>query len=243
MNNQIDRGGLISPVAEQQSEEQAVLHGCIAGDAEALACLRNRYQSLLVNALIARGANRTEAEDIIADLWGDCVGGSDERRSLLEKFSGKCALQSWLITVAINRFIDRKRRQLHQTDVAGWDSEGETEGFFEHLPSAPIRTGENGLIELLRDSLQSAFAACPAEGLLMLRLVYQHGLSQREVARMWNCHESKISRALSQAMSGIQKHTLQEIRKMDRWLDLTWQDLLDFCETQQLGFLEPLSVS
>ena len=71
----------------------------------------------------------------------------------------------------------------------------------------------------------------------MLRLVYLHGLSQREVARLWSCHESKVSRFLSQALADIQRNTLQETRRQDLWLDLSWQDFLDLCQTQQIGFL------
>ena len=54
---------------------------------------------------------------------------------------------------------------------------------------------------------------------------------------MLGWHESKVSRALSQAMRQIQSDTLQELKKRDPLLELTWQDFVDLCQTQQIGFL------
>src|SRR6185503_12423903 len=93
------------------------------------------------------------------------------------------------------------------------------------------------LVEMLRDSLQSAFAACPAEDMLMLRLVYLHGLTQRELMKMWGWSESKVSRKLSSAMQQIEETTLKTLKQKDPWLDLKWQDFVDLCETHQVGFL------
>src|SRR6185503_9744361 len=99
------------PSRSGQLENEALLsHDCQGGDATALATLRAQSHEPLVRMLLARGASPTEAEDILADLWADCVPGADERPSLLEKFSARCSLQNWLATVATNRWLDFKRR-------------------------------------------------------------------------------------------------------------------------------------
>ena len=82
---------------------------CQHGDPQALGELRNQFQTPMLQTLLARGATRTEAEDLLADLWADCVPGADDRPSLLQKFNGKSTLQGWLTTVATNRWIDFKR--------------------------------------------------------------------------------------------------------------------------------------
>jgi RNA polymerase sigma factor (sigma-70 family) len=210
---------------------------CQQGDPDALAWLRGKCHSPLTNILLSRGANRTEAEDILADLWADCVSGREDRPALLEKYSGKCSIQGWLATVATNRWIDRKRRDSKQVDLPPLDPEKPDESSLDHLPAAPSTTKEDALVELLRASLKAAFTRCPADLMVLLRLVYIHGLSQREVVRMLGWHESKVSRALSQAMRQIQSDTLEELKKRDPLLELTWQDFVDLCETQQIGFL------
>jgi len=60
--------------------------------------LRTEYHPVLFGALISRGASPAEAEELLADLWGDCVGQGESRPSLLEKYSGKCPIRSWLAT-------------------------------------------------------------------------------------------------------------------------------------------------
>src|SRR5437867_6646166 len=87
----------------EESDEQLQAQRCHQGDPGALAELRERFHGILAGILLTRGASRTETEDLLADLWADCVPGDDERPSLLEKFSGRCSLRSWLATVATNR--------------------------------------------------------------------------------------------------------------------------------------------
>jgi RNA polymerase sigma factor (sigma-70 family) len=170
-------------------------------------------------------------------MWADCVPGRQDRPALVEKYSGKCNIQGWLATVATNRWIDRKRRDSKQVDLPPLDPDKPGESVFDHLPAAASPTKEDALVELLRSSLQAAFAGCPADLMVLLRLVYMHGVSQREVVRMLGWHESKVSRALTQAMQQIQADTLKELKKRDPLLELTWQDFVDLCETEQIGFL------
>jgi len=221
----------------QMDDDRLQVQKCQQGDPDALAWLRDKCHSALTNILVGRGANRTEAEDILADLWSDCVPGRQDRPALLEKYSGKCNIQGWLATVATNRWIDRKRRDSKQVDLPPLDPEKPEDSSLDHLPGPASVTKEDALVELLRASLKNAFARCPDDLMVLLRLVYIHRLSQREIVRMLGWHESKVSRALSQAMHQIQTDTLQELKKRDPLLELTWQDFVDLCETQQIGFL------
>src|SRR5256885_578000 len=209
---------------------------CRQGNPEALAELREQCQSPLLGILLARGADRTEAEDLLADLWSDCVPGNDDRPSILEKFSGKCTLIGWLATVATNRWVDRKRKQSRFVDP-GQNASGQTEHDYLNRLEAASYASEDTLITLLRDTLKAAFALCGPEERVLLRLVYLHELSQREIVQMLGWSESKVSRFLSRAMKEIEKHTLAEIKKRDPWLELSWRDFVDLCETHQIGFL------
>ena len=209
---------------------------CRQGDPEALAELREKCHSPLFGILVSRGADRTEAEDLLADLWADCVPGNDDRPSILEKFSGKCTLQGWLATVATNRWVDRKRKQSRFVEPSH-DGSGHAEHDYLARLEAVAYASEDTLIALLRDCLKAAFDLCEPEARVLLRLVYLHELSQREIVQMLGWSESKVSRFLSKAMEEIEKHTLAEIKKRDPWLDLNWQDFVELCETHQIGFM------
>jgi len=220
----------------QAAEDFLQAQKCLRGDTEALAALRERYDGSLRAILQARGATPTEADDIVADLWGDCVAAAEDKPVLLEKFSGKCALQSWLATVATNRWYDQKRREARGRELL--PAESGPSGKFAGDESGPFAAPtEHAIVELLRDGLKLAFAACDAESKICLRLVYLHGLSQREISRMLGWNEPKVSRALNGAMQQIATDTLREINKRDRLLSITWPDILELCETNRIGFL------
>ena len=216
------------------NDESMRVAGCVQGDAAALVWLREHCHSDLLNILSSRGASRTEAEDLLADLWSDCVPGGEEKPSLLEKFNGRCKLLAWLSTVATRRWIDFKRRQsriVYQADS------GDSDDRLEQVSPRSALDGENALVEILRRSLQCAFSRCTSEALVLLRLRYVYKLSQRELARMLGWHESRVSRVLAQAMQEIETATLVEITRHDPWLSMTWDDLMDLCNSVETDFL------
>lgn len=213
------------------------LDRCQRGDPGALAEVRDKFQAPLLGILLARGATRTEAEDLLADLWADCVAGAEDKPSLLEKFNGKSSMQGWLATIATNRWIDFKRRSAKQVDLTPAAGDGKEQDVFDRMPGAPAPEKEESLTTLLRDCLRAAFNSCSPQAMVLLRLVYLYDLSQREIVRMLGWSESKVSRFLARAMKDIETHTLKELKRRDPWLELSWQDFVDLCETCQVGFL------
>src|SRR5689334_10690581 len=140
--------------------ERLQVSRCCQGDVAALTQLRERCHGPLLGILLARGATRTEAEDLLADLWADCVPGQDDRPSILERFSGRCTVQGWLATVATNRWVDRKRKQSRFVDPG---PDGSTENEYLTRMEAVSYASEDTLIKLLRDCLKAAFASCAPE--------------------------------------------------------------------------------
>lgn len=193
----------------------------------AAAELRSRYHGRIVGVLCARGASATEAEDLVADLWSDCFRAPPNRPTLLGKYQGRCALESWLLTVATNRLVDLKRRQSFRVEVPV--SERSSDDFFDRKPQPEAIYHEESLLKLLREAIRNAFAKRDSESVLMLKLVHVHELTQREVARMWGWHESKVSRALEVARQCIARDILLELKRVDPWLDLRWEDFLELC--------------
>lgn len=221
---------------DEPSYEHAQVRRCQQGDPAALAQLRDTHHPSLFNILRARGATAVEADELLADLWGDCVPKNNDQPALLDKFSGKCSVQAWLATVATRRWIDLKRKQTRHGEMSLSGQNGDSDPL-QNLPATAAVIQEDTLVELLRESLRAAFATCEPADLLMLRLVYLHGLSQRELMRMWGWSESKVSRQLTHAMERIEQATLKNLKQKDSWLDLTWQDFVDLCESHRVGFL------
>src|ERR1041385_9176941 len=145
---------LMSSETSRLDDENSKVARCRQGDPDALAEVREKCQGPLLGILLSRGADRTEAEDLLADLWADCVPGNDDRPSILEKFSGKCTLQGWLATVATNRWVDRKRKQSRYV-IPGQSGTDQTEHDYLTRLEANSYASEDTLIALLRDCLNA----------------------------------------------------------------------------------------
>ena len=218
------------PVETPSRHEQdlAFVQRVLAGEAPAASELRTRYHGKLVGVLRARGANPTEAEDLVADLWTDCFAPRGNRQTLLTKYQGRCALESWLLTVATNRLVDLKRRQSFRVDVSSSTSDS-PEDFFDRRAQPEKPTSEKPLLNLLRAAIQHAFSKQDEDAVLMLKLVHLHQLTQREISRMWGWHESKVSRTLETTRQSVAKIILVELKKADPWLELRWEDFVELC--------------
>jgi RNA polymerase sigma factor (sigma-70 family) len=181
-----------------------------------------------VAVLCSRGASRTEAEDLVADLWADCFATNADARPLLSKYQGRSSLESWLITVGMHRLVDLKRRQSFRVYVR--DSANSAEDFLERTPQPAATLCEEPLLVLLQNAIGQAFISANPDDVLMLKLVHLYALTQREVGRMWGWHESKVSRTLEGARTKIAQRILLELKKTDPWLELRWEDFVELCE-------------
>jgi RNA polymerase sigma factor (sigma-70 family) len=215
------------------SETEFVVRQCREGEPKALGWLRLTHQEPLRNILLARGATLTEVDDLLADLWADCVVGTDDKPALLDKFKGRCSLRGWLATVLTNRWIDLKRKEQRRAELP---SDGELPIDGDTALTEAHSNNDDSLLELLHRSIEGAFARAPAQAIVILRLVHEHGLTQREVCRMAGWSEAKVSRLMSEAMAQIRADALKAIKTLDPWLELSWDDLEAMCEIYQSGF-------
>jgi len=220
-----------------RSEDRQLAEACLAQDPVALEELRRLHLSPLRGILTNRGANVTEAEDLIGGLWADCTVGRGERGPLLEKFNGKCSLHNWLATVATHLLYDQLRRKKFHAEITPRSPEERVEEVLERLGALMENPSDSDLTRLLLASLEQAFGGCPPEEHLMIRLLYFHGISQRDLCRMWRWSEPKISRRLKATMEEIKQNTLSHIAQADPDLKLQWEDFEELCHTQQLAFL------
>jgi RNA polymerase sigma factor (sigma-70 family) len=214
-----------TPYYESRSPDLLFVSRVLDGDEAAIRAFRDRYDPQLKGTLCKRGATSTEADDLLADLWADCFGSSGT--PLLQKYEGRCALNSWLITVATNRLIDFKRRAAFRVELTDDKSGTSGTNHLERPSDSPPHQPDSALVALLRQAVLNAFAAEPPEMLLMLRLVHVHEITQREIGRIWNWHESKVSRTLESARAKIRTAALAELHRADPWLTLEWDDFVE----------------
>ena len=207
----------------------AFVRRILEGDEAAARDLRRNYDTKITALLCARGASKSEAEDLAADIWSDCFGGvGGKQSSLLKRYAGRCALESWLITVALNRFIGLRRREHFRHTVTDPTS-GDHPRLLDNVRLGSVACSEAALTDLLLHCVRKAFSHCREEILLMLKLVHIHDITQREIARTWRWHESKVCRVLDRARRDIKNRVLMEMKLVDPWLKFTWDDFIELC--------------
>jgi RNA polymerase sigma factor (sigma-70 family) len=218
---------------EMRSEEAPVLadvdlvQQCLEGSEEAVGELKKALTPFLSRVLASYGASKDEIDEILAQLWGDCLTG---QRPLFHVFNGKSALKSWLTAISVNRWISLKRREAqHARAMQHLVIDSETS-----QPPSRSAQADSSIMEILGPALRRAFAACEVEELILLQLVHMHGVTQREIANLWKWHESRVSRHIKRAEAKIAELTLQAVKETDPYLELRWNDFIELCRSVEL---------
>ncbi len=204
---------------------------CLAGKASALAHLQETHREPLLAYLQGRGARADEAQEIVLELWSDCVASQSGRVPKLARYNGTCALKTFLNTITLNVLLSRRRREQHAVQLLPDETADGTETGQSGGPAVPAPTAEAPLLEIMRGAIETAFKACPAEDFVLLHLAHTDDLHVTELAKMFNRSKSALSRDVQRAGEEIAKATMQNVKANDAWLELKWEDFLDLCRT------------
>lgn len=205
----------------------------LTGDTAAVREFHDTYRPLLERVLMSRGVERTQAEDLVADLVAECFGAGKKgvSRPLLEKYEGRSSLSTWMIRTTWNRWIDRKRRDKFRGELPGTDDEDLVGDPFDRRAADEDQDDllDADLAELMGAAIRGAFESLEPEVLLMLKLSFLHGISQTMIARMWQCDQTRVSRMLSTARTQVAKETMRRIHEADGKIQLEWEDFQKLC--------------
>ncbi len=160
----------------------------------------------------------------------------ESRQPRLALYEGRSSLVTWLNTVALNIFMDRKRRDERErllmqptAEEAPDSDEDEKAGRATPIGASPKECDDPPLLDLMRRAIETAFQACAPEDFVLLQLSHCDGLRGLELAVMFRCHPSQITRRLASAQEGIATSVMQYVRQSDPWLDLRWEDFIELC--------------
>jgi RNA polymerase sigma factor (sigma-70 family) len=206
-------------------EDFLLAQKCLEGDVPAIRQLQEDNVSAVKEYLLHRGATPEEASEVTHELWADCLAQRPGNRPRLATYAGNSPLKAWLKAVALNSLVQRKRPRVRTVPVDGTPLDDAQVPATEDRPPA-----EAPLLEIMRGAVQTAFQKCRAEDFVLVQLAYANGLLGRELACMFACSESKISRDLEEARRSIEEATLSYVQQQDPWLELKWEDFLELCK-------------
>jgi len=184
-----------------------------------------------------------KAREIIEDLPADLMAGVDrdgKTVKLLEMYQGRASLRSWITVVALSRLKSwwrgpgyRKRErggEAHQNQ-AGSSTEGGNSPDIEPY-------NDSDVLALLGDALTDSLHSLSPRESVCLRLVYLHSVEQQRLARMLGCHAATISRELDQTKAAIKRRLLWNLRLLDPFLEITWDDCVRLCASESISIFD-----
>lgn len=218
----------------RHSEDLDLVDRAAGGDPVAVREFQDTYRPMLERLMMSRGVDRIQAEDLVADIIAECFGAgkNGQTRPLIEKFEGRSSLSTWMIRITWNRWLDLKRRDKFRGELPSYDDDGERSG--DQFDRISGENPEDSLLDsdlagLMGRAIREAFDSLEPEVLLMLKLSYLHGISQANIARMWQYDQTRVSRALTAAREQVAAVTMQRIREADSSLQLEWEDFHKLC--------------
>lgn len=180
---------------------EAVLQRLRAGDPDEFEKLVRDHQDALYRLLFRLTGDSNEAQDLLQDSFlRVCTG--------LSSFRGQSSLRTWLHRIAINTFLNERRRpQPEQVDLATVEemTPGWLGRFREKVPDPEDIVDVRHRYEKLAD----AVARLPKEYKVVLLLRDREGYSSQEVADLLEISVSAVKSRLHRARLWVRKELLR----------------------------------
>lgn len=195
---------------------------CLEGNNAAVNELRAILSDRVARFLVKRGADAREIEQFTSDLLHDLIVGPNGRPPLLRRFTGQCAIPTWLIAVATNRWFDRHRDGQKGELFAVRETDS--------VEPAPIlNSDEAPLVIILRQAIQDALTKCVPEDFVLFQLLHAEGLHQTELARMFGCDRRSVARNSDRIAAELRVAIMQYLDTHAPDLRLEWEDVVQLC--------------
>jgi RNA polymerase sigma factor (sigma-70 family) len=184
-----------------------------------------------------------KAREIVEDLPGDLLAGVErdgKTVKLLEMYQGRASLRSWITVVALSRLKSWWRAPGYRKREKGI----EPHQYQTTLPDERNNSSDSeaydqtDVLVLLTDALTESLRSLTPRESVCLRLVYFHNVEQQRLARMFGCHAATISRDLDQTKGSIKRRLLWNLKLLDPFLEITWDDCVRLCASESISIFD-----
>jgi RNA polymerase sigma factor (sigma-70 family) len=213
----------------------SIARQAIDGDPEAIATVRSEL-SYVLGVLLSKCRDKEseeKARDIVQSLPADLIAGVPREGKtvpLLEMYQGRAPLRSWLTVVALSRLKSWWRSPDYKNRIRLRDDEDDRDIAETLAATDAASPGNSEVVSILADALSDALQSLSARAAVCLRLVHIHGVEQQRLAIMLHCHAATVSRELAQTQEGIKKRVLWDLKILDPYLNISWDDCVSLLE-------------
>ncbi|HEV2762773.1 MAG TPA: sigma-70 family RNA polymerase sigma factor [Pyrinomonadaceae bacterium] len=184
------------------TSETALIERAQKGDAEAFCELAKTYQRRIYLLALHYCRHAEDAEDLSQEVWLKAFRG-------LGRFKGESSFYTWLRTITINSFLNRRR----ELTVTNGDEKTtilmrELEAADEHaaLNAAPLDAEDGMERQVLVGRVMRALGELNPSARLMFLLKHREGMTYEEIAREFNCSTGAVKKSLFRAVLKLRQH-------------------------------------
>jgi RNA polymerase sigma factor (sigma-70 family) len=213
----------------------SIARQAMEGNQEAIMKVRSELSRVL-GVLLSKCRDKCseeKAREIAESLPADLVVGvprEGKNVPLLKMYQGRAPLRSWLTVVALSRLKSWWRSPQYR-NLVRMREEDDDRDFTDTLAAVGADTASDSeVVTILSDALSEALGSLSPRAAVCLRLVHIHDVEQQRLAMMLNCHAATISRELAQTQEGIRKRVMWDLKILDPYLDITWDDCISLLE-------------
>ncbi|HKW75859.1 MAG TPA: sigma-70 family RNA polymerase sigma factor [Terriglobales bacterium] len=180
---------------EIETEDAALVRGCLEGDQRAWEGLIDKYKRLIFSVPLRYGASPEDAADVFQSV---CI----EVFNSLGQLKNPEALRSWLITVAIRQSFRWRKKQTNHVELDAMEPD-----MAEGLASAPETVAQLQQEQIVRDVV----AKLPPRCAELVRLLFfeQPPLPYAEVARRLGLATGSIGFIRGRCLTRLRKLLLE----------------------------------
>ena len=178
----------VQTVASARDDHDLYLVRAIGrGDEQALRDLYARHGPALLSYLIGRLGQRLLAEEVLQDVMLAVWEGAC-------RFRGDCRVRTWLLTIARYRAINKYRERKIETVP------------LEEMSVEPDALSVDGLVHCGEwMDMRAALGHLPQEQREVLELIFYHGLSGREAAKVLRIAPGTVKSRLYRARTALRE--------------------------------------
>jgi RNA polymerase sigma-70 factor (ECF subfamily) len=172
--------------------------GMAEEDPKSIASLHEQYLQAVFTYVSARVPDRTEAEDITAEVFAAAL-------SALPKFRGDSGHYAWLLGIAHRKIVDAHRRRRRRPELLDVELSHEERGAIGLLLSADIGDLPEEAVQHAeaQQVMRKLIAELPEPQREALLLQVVHELSIREIAQVMGRSEAAANSLLQRARASI----------------------------------------
>jgi len=168
-------------------------------DSKALEELYDRYSSILYSLIKKIVEDKTKAEEVLTDVFVIVWKSKDSSEISADN------VYTWLITLARNKAVDRKRRDENPAEMPEYNDDYEDSFIIPRLSKSIDPLDLNKALSV-KDNFEEALNKLTDAQNFVLYLAYYEGKTQGEIAKQLNIPVATVKSKIKVSLSNLKQN-------------------------------------